>query len=678
MSISESRETDFQEVCLTLFKSKYREQLSQLSATGKTCLNIKFADVFAHDQQLAELLVNDPPAFMKHAKNAAIEQLSIEDPNCQVNVEDLNIRVYDLYRATALREVGALQISNLIMVTGIVIRSSVVKPKALKACFECRRCGSRQIIVQSDASKTFLRTPLLCSAPECRREGPFTFVEEESTFVNEQEIWVQESPDELPPGQLPRSLHLKLYDDLVDVARPGDNVSVVGIVRTLPRKVKGGVMSTFDIFIDVNSIAVLGKEQAALPDPEEIAKIQELAKDPFIHRKIISSIAPSIYGYEHIKEAISYLLFGGVPKDMEDIKIRGEINILLIGDPGTAKSQLLRYVSRLAPRGLFTSGKGTTGVGLTAAVIKDQSTGEYQLEAGALVLADKGTACIDEMDKMHESDRETIHETLEQHTVSIAKGGIVATLNARAAVLAAANPLLGRYNNSAAITENIALPVTLLSRFDLIFLMKDEPEETKDKALSSHILRLHTGNAGVPVIAPELLRKYISYARQITPRLSLEAVERINSFYLQMRKASTEANSPLAIGPRQLEALTRLSEARAKAALRENVTVEDAEAAIALTMKYLQEVGIDPGSGKVDITMLNTGQPKGTRDKLGLIINLVVEMQREQGEMVETTYLVDKLEKTHGIQASESNRLISKLLHDGVLFEPREGYLKKT
>lgn len=675
----ENQERDPQEACLALFKNqRYREQFSQLAVANKKSVAIKFGDLVQYDQALAEFLASSPEEFLTHAKHAALEQLQIEDQEYHAKVEDLNIRIYELFTSIPLREIGAPQIGRLIMILGIIIRASVVKPRALKACFECKKCGTRQVIVQNDPSATFIRKPVVCSEASCMREGPFEFVEEESQFTNEQEIWVQERPDELPPGQLPRSLHLKLYDDIVDIARPGDNVSVVGIVRTLPRRVKGGTLNTFDIFLEVNSITVLGKEQIALPDPEDISKISELAKDPWVHRKILASIAPSIYGYDHIKEAICYLLFGGVAKDLEDIKIRGEINILLVGDPGTAKSQLLRYVSRLAPRGLFTSGKGTTGVGLTAAVIKDQTSGEYQLEAGALVLADKGVACIDEMDKMHESDRETIHETLEQHTVSIAKGGIVATLNARAAVLAAANPVLGRYNAYTTIVENISLPVTLLSRFDLIFLMRDVPDEAKDKALSAHILSLHTGNTGQPVVSPQLLRKYISYARQITPTLTPEAVERIDTFYRQMRKASNVEGSPLSITARQLEALTRLSEARARAAMREKVLVEDAEAAINITMKSLQEVGIDLGSGKVDIDMLMTGKPKGAREKLGVLIKLIVETATEQGGIADAAYVVDQAEKIYSIQKNESEKLIQQLLREGTIFTPREGYLKKT
>jgi len=503
-------------------------------------------------------------------------------------------------------------------------------------------------------------------------------VEEESEYINMQEIWVQENPEQLPPGQLPRSLHLKITGEIVDTARPGDNVSVVGIVKSLPKKVKGGQLTVFDLFVEANSIKILGKEPEAIPDISEINRIVELGKDPWIHRKILQSIAPSIYGYENVKEAIMYLLFGGVPKELEDIKIRGEINALLIGDPGTGKSQLLRYVARLAPRGLYTSGRGTTGVGLTAAVLKEKESGEYSLEAGALVLADKGVASIDEIEKMNPEDRSTIHEALEQGTVSVAKGGIVATLNARTAVLAAANPSLGRYNTFASIIENISLPVTLLSRFDLIFLMRDVPEVDADTKLSKHILSIHAGAATNAPIPPTLLRKYITYARQLQPKLTPEAITQIQGFYLKMRKASGDAEgSPIIVGPRQLEGLTRLSEARARAALRQQVTQEDAEAAIRIMMKSLEEVGIDVTSGKMDIDILMTGKPKSTRDKLSTVIKVIIELSKDTGT-IEQELVKEELEKTYGITKSDAEKLIQQLLREGTLFMPRDGHLKKT
>ena len=373
-----------------------------------------------------------------------------------------------------------------------------------------------------------------------------------------------------------------------------------------------------------------------------------------------------------------YLLFGGVSKTLPDITIRGELNALLVGDPGTAKSQLLQYVARVAPRGLYTSGRGTTAAGLTAAVMREKGGG-MSLEAGALVLADKGIACIDEMDKMRPEDRVAIHEAMEQHTVSVAKGGIVATLNARTAILAAANPSLGRYEPHRTVAENISLPVTILSRFDLIFVLKDVPNKETDGKMSEHILEIHRKGIS-PVESPiplELLRKYVSYAKGIRPTLSQAAVQRLNDFYLAMRSASEAEGSPVAITARQLESLVRIAEARARVSLRKEVLAEDAEAAITIMKRSLEEVGIDLSSYKMDIDIIMTGKSKSMRDRLQIILSALIEMEKETG-LAEKTALLNELETEYKVPKGEAERLIGQLLREGTIYEPREGYLKKT
>jgi replicative DNA helicase Mcm len=669
---------DPQERFLELFKTeKYRQRISQLAVSGKTSLIVEFEDILTFDHRLADQLLEKPDEYLKHADNAAQNQLAIEAPE-YAEKQKITVRVVRLLEPTPLRKLGAAHIGKLVMIEGIVVRSTPVRPMVMRAAFKCKGCGN---ITYVDQTGPFLKAPFACSDPSCRRKGPFDFVQEESTFIDSQDLRVQERPEDLPPGQLPRTLHVKLVgSEIVDVARPGDHVSVVGIVRAAaPTMPKVGKLRTFILHLDTNSIEVLGKEpEATLPSPEEEKQILELAKDPWIHRKIINSIAPSIYGYEHVKEAIMYLLFGGVPKTLPDISIRGELNILLVGDPGTAKSQLLQYVARVAPRGLYTSGRGTTAAGLTAAVIREKGGG-MSLEAGALVLADKGIACIDEIDKMRPEDRVAIHEAMEQHTVSVAKGGIVATLNARTAILAAANPALGRYEARRTIAENISLPVTILSRFDLIFVLRDVPNKEIDGRMSEHILEIHRrGLSPVePPIPLELLRKYISYAKTIKPVLTNEALQRLKDFYLAMRSASESEGSPIAITARQLESLIRLAEARARAALRTEVLAEDAEAAINIMKRSLEEVGIDLSSYKFDIDLIMTGKPKSLRDKLQVLLSVLTEMEKEIG-MVNRADLINKLETEYNISKMEAERLISQLLREGTIYEPREGYLKKT
>jgi replicative DNA helicase Mcm len=335
-------------------------------------------------------------------------------------------------------------------------------------------------------------------------------------------------------------------------------------------------------------------------------------------------------------------------------------------------------VARIAPRGLYTSGRGTTAAGLTAAVIRDKGGG-MNLEAGALVLADKGIACIDEMDKMRPEDRVAIHEAMEQHTVSIAKGGIVATLNARTAILAASNPSLGRYESHRTVAENISLPVTILSRFDLIFVLRDVPNKESDGKMSAHILEIHRKGLSPiePPISPDLLRKYITYAKGIRPALTPEAVQRLNDFYLAMRSASESEGSPVAITARQLESLVRVAEAHARSALRKEVKAEDAEAAIAIMKRSLEEVGIDLSSYKMDIDIIMTGKPKSVRDRLQTILSTLMELERETG-IVEKATLLNELDERYKISRGEAERLIGQLLREGTIYEPREGYLKKT
>ncbi|MGD6851590.1 MAG: minichromosome maintenance protein MCM [Candidatus Bathyarchaeia archaeon] len=659
-------------------KEKYRQRIAQLAITGKNSLTIDFEELYGFDQALAELLLAKPEEFLQHAGKGAFEQLRIEDVEYSEKIDKIIVRVVKLLGKEQLRRLGSRQMSKLVMVEGIVVRATPVRPMVQIAAFKCKRCGTMNQVEQTGQ---FLKAPAICQAPDCGRDGPFEFSQEESTFIDSQDLRLQEKPEDLPPGQLPRVLAVKLIgDEIVDVARPGDHVSIVGIVRAFAPSLMGmGKLRTFILQLDANSIEVLGKEpETSPPTPEEEAKILELSRDPQVHKKIITAIAPSIFGNEHLKEAVMYLLFGGVSRSLPDMNIRGEMNALIIGDPGTAKSQLLQYVSRIAPRGLYTSGRGTTAAGLTAAVVREKG-GSMSLEAGALVLADKGIACIDEMDKMRPEDRVAIHEAMEQHTVSVAKGGIVATLNARTAVLAAANPSLGRYEPNRTVAENISLPVTILSRFDLIFVLRDVPNKESDGKMSRHILEMHRRGLS-PVEAQvdtELLRKYISYAKTVKPELSDGALNRLSDFYLAMRSASESEGSPVAITARQLESLVRVAEARARVALRSTVTPEDAEAAISIMKRSLEEVGIDLSNFKVDIDLIMTGRPKSIRDRLGIVISTIMDMEKVTG-IVERDALVNELETKHKIPRGEIERMIGQLLREGTIYEPREGCLKKT
>ncbi len=656
--------------------SKYRKRLAQVAVNNGISLIIDFDDLITFDPALARSVTERPDDYIGYAGSAATAQMRVEDPEYAEHAGRIFARFRRLPEKRALRKIGAEDMKKLALVEGIVVRTTQVRPMILKAVFRCRKCLE---IVHEEQSGDLMRGPGP-TCPSCKQKTAWELLEEQCKFKNTQEARVQERPEDLPPGQLPRYLDVRLEDDIVDSARPGDRVAVTSIVRAEKQYVgEKGRLRTFNLYLEANFVDVVGKETEVVEiTREDEKKILEASKDPFVHRKLIMSLAPSIYGYGEIKEGILYLLFGGVSKHLPDgVSIRGDLNTLLIGDPGTAKSQLLQYVSRIAPRGLYTSGRGTTAAGLTAAVLREK-TGGMVLEAGALVLADKGIACIDELDKMRPDDRVAIHEALEQQTVSVAKGGIVATLNARAAVLAAANPALGRYEPHRNINENINLPVTILSRFDLIFLVKDLPEPENDSRMSEHILSLHK-TKHTPEEAPfppDFLRKYISYAKRIVPVLTAEAVKELQDFYLKMRN-TTGKEAAVAITPRQLEGLVRISEARARAFLREEVTVEDAKSAVKIMSYALYDVGVDVKTGKIDIDTIMTGKPATVRDSLGRVMAIVAELERETGtvdEQILTAAIVEREKVTDG----EARRFVGQLIKEGMIYSPKEGKLKRT
>ncbi|MBS7610601.1 minichromosome maintenance protein MCM [Candidatus Bathyarchaeota archaeon] len=649
-----------------------------MSVSGGKSLAVDFTDIIAYDSELAKRLVTNPDDYLPALERAALAQLKIEDPHYAEEIEGVRVRLQKLPEdlTVSLRRLGAKHINKLVRVEGIVVRASPVKPLVAKAAFKCKSCEHTQYVLQTGM---VMRTPTVCEG--CKRKGPFEFLQSESLFIDYQELRIQEKPEDLPPGQLPRWIDIRVYEELVDTARPGDTVIIIGTVRAIQEVLPtAGRMRVFNITLEVDNLEIYGKDPETVEiSSEEEKLIVELAKQEDIHEKIKQSIAPSIYGYDEIKEAIMYLLFGGVTKTLQDgTRIRGDINLLVVGDPGTGKSQLLRYVQRIAPRGLYTHGRGTTAAGLTAAVVRER-TGGMVLEAGALVLADRGVCAVDEIDKMRNEDRVAMHEAMEQQSISVAKGGIVATLNARTSILAAANPALGRYDPNRTVAENINLPITLLSRFDLIFILKDQPSREYDSRLTEHILKLHSEGGGTvkTLIDPNFLRKYISYSKRIKPRIAQEAMEVIKDFYLKMRGVSEFAESPIAITARQLESIVRLAEARARIALREEVTADDAKRAIALMSKSLEQVGMDIATGKIDIDIIMTGKPKSLRDKLQAVIGVIVSLSKQIG-MAEEETVYKVLEEEYGISRSEAANLIQQLRKDGTVYAPKDGFLKKT
>ena len=655
---------------------KYDQAVAEMPVRGTKSLVVDFTDVYTFDMELARVILDDPESLTPIFESVVRSKLRNRDPLYAESLDRINVRYRNLPAETPLRRMGADHIGRLIMVRGIIVRATSVMPLVVKATFRCSACGEMNHIEQSGQT---IQKPQKCLA--CDNRKGFELVPRESVFIDSQNINIQERPEDLPPGQLPRSIHVELKDDLVDIARPGDRITLTGFIKLLPRYGRGGELRTFEIQVDASYTEISGREMELMEiSPEDEEAILEVANDPWVFQKLMGSMAPSIYGYDHIKESILYLLFGGVLKERPDMRIRGDINVLLVGDPGTAKSQMLNFASKAAPRGLMTTGRGSTAAGLTAAVVKEGGTGSFVLEAGALVLADKGVCCIDEIDKMRDEDRGAIHPAMEQQVVPIAKGGIVATLNARTSILAAANPSLGRYNPYQTIAQNITLPVTILSRFDLIWILKDQPDSQLDADIAEHILGLHRMLTSVEApLSMELLKKYISYAKKVNPIITDDVIERFKDFYVKMRNASVEGGeaSAIAITARQLEGLVRIAEARARAHLRAEISVEDAEAAINLMRKSLEQVGIDVKTGQIDIDILYSGKPRSLQNQLQKLLQVVSEMERVSGS-VRDDDIYDALQSDHGIGRAEAAKLIGVLMKDGTIYSPRPGYYKRT
>ncbi|MCI4436003.1 MAG: minichromosome maintenance protein MCM [Ignisphaera sp.] len=652
-------------------KAKYREYIKKMILENRADIEIDFDDLMIYNPKLAELTLKNPEYVIKQFSNVLKKFVEYEAPEYAEKVYEIIPRFKNLPIVYKIRDLKSYMLNSLVAVEGIVVRASPPKQKLVEAVFQ-HECGNEVRVTVTDDT---IERPLQC--PFCHKStGTWKLLEEKSVFKDFQRIVIQEKPEEMPAGRMPRSIEADVYDDLVDIARPGDRVIVIGILKV--RKSSGAkkAKSLRDMYIEVNNIIVSQRilEEIEITKEDE-EKIRELAKDPLIRRKIIASIAPAIHGLWDIKEAIALLLFGGVPKTLPDgTRIRGDIHVLIIGDPGTAKSQLLQYVAKIAPRAVYTTGKGATAAGLTAAVIRDKQTGEYYLEAGALVIADGGIACIDEIDKMREEDRVAIHEAMEQQTVSITKAGIVARLNARTSILAAGNPKYGRYLPNRSIAENVNLPPTILSRFDLIFVLRDVPDTERDLQLARHITYTHMKGEDIkPLIDVDTLRKYIAYARKyVRPVLSEEARHMLEEFFVEMRRKSLEApDSPIAITARQLEALIRLAEAHAKMALKNIVTEEDAAEAIRLMKSMLESVGIDIESGEVDIDVIMTGKPKSQREKILIIEEIIRELAKEKG-CAKIKEIVSKA-REKSIEDKLVEEILTKMRREGLIYQASEG-----
>ncbi|MCE4603435.1 MAG: minichromosome maintenance protein MCM [Aeropyrum sp.] len=656
---------------------KYLDEVRRMINYEEASITVEFKDLYRYDPLQAELLLEKPREFLREASEALKEVVALESPE-YARDRVFTPRFIGLFDTVRIRDIGSEHIGRLVQVNGIVTRMHPRATRMVKAVFRHDKCGGEFPWPQGDDEELGERIERPSICPRCGEGGGrFTLVREKSVYIDWQKIVIQERPEDVPGGQIPRSIEVHLQRDLVERVRPGDRIKVVGVVGL---QQFSSTSTLYSLYMEANSILLEEKilEEVSITREDE-EKILQLARDPWIKDKIVASIAPTIYGHWDLKEAIALLLFSGVAKLRPDgTRTRGDIHVLFVGDPGVAKSQLLQSASQIAPRVVYTTGKGSTAAGLTAAVLRDARTGEYFLEAGALVLADGGVAVIDEFDKMSKDDRGVIHEAMEQQTVSIAKAGIKATLSARASILAAGNPKFGYYDPSRSFVDNIDLPAPIISRFDLIFIVRDVIEKSRDEMLANYVLETHTNvELFRPEIDLELLRKYIAYARKhVKPKLTPQAKRLLKEFYVEMRSSalqhSQEGAKPIPITTRQLEALIRLTEAHARMSLKHEATEEDAIAAIRIMTSVLESIGLDIETGAIDVGIIMTGASFRARKIMSEVLDAVKRIMDEKGGegCVRAGELI-KILSEKNVPEEKVREAIEKLYRQGLIIEVR-------
>ncbi len=642
---------------------KYREMIHTMPVKRLRSIVIDFYDLLEYDFNLANGLAENPEEHL----DAMVKALKIFLGQMNSSYVEATKKFYVRIRGltddykVGLREISSQHVGKLVKIEGVVLRVSPKFMIVLETTLICPKCG-RRYRVRADESGRIERR----GECDCGYKGLFKIDHKEDFLVDCQKITIQEKPEELPPGEVPYSTEVMVEGDLVDSVKPGDRVALTGIV-----KIKPAGQNLYQPAVNAINIERTVLDEDVELTERDIENIRRAAEDPDIVEKIISSIAPSIYGLKRIKEGIALQLFGGVPKRFPDgLRVRGDINILLIGEPGTAKTQLLKYAAQLSPRGIYTSGKGSTAAGLTAAVIRDKG-GDFYLEAGALVLADGGLAAIDEIDKMRDSDRVAMHEAMESQTISVYKANIRAILNARTSILAAANPRFGRYDPGKSLADNVNLSPTLLSRFDLIFRVADEMAVEEKGNLSFHILKLHQTHgryiAERAAFSPEFLRKYIAYAkRNVMPRLSDEALNVLYEYYNRIRSGSEET---VPITLRQLEALIRLSEARARMRLSDVVTREDAEAVVDLFDYMLRHAMVVEGEIDVYSSYGYSAAPSKA-EKVKQLFSLIKNLMSEVGGPVDVSLLIKEANAKLGMDPETVRAVLEELVKRGAIYKP--------
>jgi replicative DNA helicase Mcm len=663
--IPEDRNQEYVTRLRMLLEKNYQKALAKC-AEGAPYINIDFSDMDKLSTEMADMLLQDPERMLEIAEEA-INQIYAD--------MKIKARFFNLPEETSIRDLRSRHIGKFVSVEGTVRRASEIRPEIMATLWECADCGD---ILRQPRKGAFISRPYQCSC------GKKDFKQVGSEKIDTRWLTIEE-PFELTEGDRPSQVNIFLSEDLVSPegrrnSDPGNRLKITGVLREVPRGKAYSVK--LDFYMDANHVEPTDVSWAKLEiTKEDEEEIKRLASQDGIYEMFVDSLAPSLYGLREIKESIIMQLFGGVPRTLKDgVHFRGDIHILLIGDPASGKSQLLKLVPEIVPRGKYVSGKGATGAGLTATVTKDeQFMGGWVLEAGALVLANKGLLSIDEFEKMSVEDQVAMHEGLEQGTVSIAKASIIATLPAKTSVLAGGNPKFSRFDPYMAIAKQITIPDTLLSRFDLKFALRDVPDSETDKLVVDHILKSRHDDyeATIPKLSPKFIRKYIAYAKdRCKPELTEESEKILKNFYIKTRKKAESATQAIPITLRQFEALMRIAEASAKMQLSPMVRKEDAQRAIKLMRFSLRQLGFDPETGQIDVDRAEGATSSSERGKIRIVMDIINDISGVKKEI--HLEEIRSAARKEGLSDSDIDEIMEKLKREGMLFEPSPGYVQKV